>query len=175
MDFRNFRVPMLNSLRVGPYDFPFQTNAPTQEWLIASRLENQSAYLTISDTSAAVEPSNGDAPEGLMEQNTIVAVLADETDVQSRFLMLRHLPRGVRISGRFFPADGAATLSRTQGKLRLDAFGRHAHSRGTEGGASVLHDIPNPAPNTEGAINWHFAAEQRPWTPQIQRTKDNEV
>lgn len=164
MNIKNFRVPMLNSLRIGPYELPFKTNSSTQEWLIASRQNDQSSYLSISDTSTPVEPGSVGAPEGLTEQNTIVAVLAEEGSLQSQFLMLRHLPEGVRISGRFFPADGAATLSIENGNLTLSAFGRHAHSRGSSVEESVLHDIPHPAPNAEGAINWHFSAEERSWS-----------
>lgn len=164
MNIKNFRVPMLNSLRIGPYDLPYQTNPPTQEWLIASRQGDQSVYLTISDTSTRVDGDTNAAPQGLVEQNTIVAVLAEETDDISHFLMLRHLPEGVRISGRFFPADGAATLGLQTNTLQLGAFGRHAHSRGEANGASVLHDVPDPAPNADGAINWHFSAQERPWS-----------
>ena len=65
--------------------------------------------------------------------------------------------------GRFFPADGMAELHAEASDLRLSAFGRHAHSRGSVDGLPLLHDIPHPAPGSEGAINWHFAAEQRPW------------
>lgn len=163
MNTLNFRSPMLNNLRIGPYDLPFQTNPSTQEWLIASRQNDQSPYLLISDTSTPVDDGAIRAPEGLTEQNTIVAVLAEEAEGVSEFLMLRYLPVGVRISGRFFPADGAARLSVDAGKLQLNAFGRHAHSRGSSANDSILHDIPHPAPNAEGAINWHFSAEERPW------------
>lgn len=164
MNTNTFRVPMFNRLRIGPYDFPYQTNPPTEEWLIASRHSNHSSYLTISDTSTPFEPGSTKAPEGLTEQNTIVAVLAEESDGNLQFLMLRHHPEGVPIPGRFFPAEGAATLKLEDGQIRLNAFGRHAHSTGNANGESILHDIPNPAPNASGAINWHFTAEERPWS-----------
>jgi hypothetical protein len=163
MDFDKFRIAMLNSLRIGPYDLPYKTNSPTAEWLIAGRGGPDNAYLTISDTSTPVELGTPAAPRDLAEQNTIVAVLAEEDLGTSKFLMLRHLPEGMSISGRFFPADGTANLSGTGGSFSLSAFGRHAHSRGTSGNHSILHDIPNPAPNSDGAINWHFSAEERPW------------
>lgn len=164
MTIETFRTAMLNDLRVGPYNAPYATNSPTKEWLIATLGGPGDKYLTISDTSTTVGQDTDSAPAELSEQNSIVAVLAEDDGDTQQFLMLRHLPEGLSIQGRFFPADGAARLSRQDGVLNLRAFGRHAHSRGTSGNQSVLHDIPNPAPNADGAINWHFSAEERPWT-----------
>ena len=162
------RTAMLNTLRIGPYDRPYQTNPPVQEWLILSGGGPEGAFLVISDTSVPVTPGAAAAPAGLAEQNSIVAILAEADAQAPQYMMLRHLPDGLDaapvLPGRFFPADGVVTLSRADDGLRLVAFGRHAHSRGTVGGRSVLHDIPHPAPNADGAINWHFAAEERPWT-----------
>lgn len=161
-----FTIAMLNTLRIGPYDFPYRTNPPTSEWLIASRGGPDGAYLTISDTANSVGPDTKTAPPELEPQNSIVGVLAEEADGTAEFLWLRHLPSGVSVPGRFFPADGVARLSYADGAFGLRAFGRHAHSAGTSGTGQVLHDIPHPAPNSDGAINWHFLAEERPWKPQ---------
>lgn len=165
MTIEPFRTAMLNVLRIGPYDAPHRTNAPTNEWLIATLGGPENKYLTISDTSATVGQATDRAPTELSEQNSIVAVLAEDDGGTLQFLMVRHLPDGLSVQGRFFPADGAASLSRQEDVLQLRAFGRHAHSRGTLGDQGILHDIPDPAPNAEGAINWHFSAEERPWTP----------
>ena len=159
-----FRTPMLNTLRVGPYDSPHRTNPPVQEWLIAARSGAGGIYLIISDTASPVEGGGMSAPDALKERNSIVAVLAEDRENAPQFLMVRHLPAGVSIPGRFFPADGMAELREDRTGLRLAAFGRHAHSRGSIDGQMLLHDIPNPAPNAEGALNWHFAADERPWT-----------
>lgn len=161
-----FRIAMLNTLRIGPYDTPHRTNPPAREWLIAARGGPGGNYLMISDTAVAVGDESGSAPAGLSEQNSIVAVMAEISADRQQFLMLRHLPAGLSLPARFFPADGAAELTVAGNGLRLAAFGRHAHSRGSDDGQVILHDIPYPAPDAEGAINWHFAAEERPWTAQ---------
>ncbi|MEM6550285.1 MAG: hypothetical protein AAF713_21485 [Pseudomonadota bacterium] len=159
----SFTVAMLNSLRIGPYEQPYRANAPTAEWLIASRGGPDEAYLTISDTATPVGPDTAAAPRDLAPQNSILCVLAENADSVAEFLMLRHRPAAVAVPGRFFPADGAARLTERDGTLSLSAFGRHAHSAGTSGGRAVLHDIPDPAPNASGAITWHFQAVERPW------------
>lgn len=159
----NFRVAMLNALRTGPYATPYQTSPPVPEWLVATRSGPGGTYLFISDTATSVEGDTNSAPESLSEQNSIVAILAEDRADALQFLMVRHLPATVTVPGRFFPADGMAELRKDGARLRLTAFGRHAHSRGSIDGQAVLHDIPHPAPNAEGALNWHFAAEERPW------------
>lgn len=158
-----FRIAMLNTLRIGPYDTPYQANPPVQEWLIVTQSGAGGVYLIISDTASPVEGNGISAPDDLSEQNSIVAILAENRANAPQFLMLRHLPTSVSVPGRFFPADGMAELRKDCTGLRLAAFGRHAHSRGSVDGQTLLHDIPNPAPNAEGALNWHFAAEERPW------------
>ena len=158
-----FRIAMLNTLRVGPYDIPHETNPPVPEWLIAARSGLGGIYLIISDTPIPFEGDTGSAPDDLIEQNSIVAILAEDDTDAPRFLMVRHLPVGFAVPGRFFPADGMAELRKDGEKLRLTAVGRHAHSRGSIDGQTVLHDIPHPAPDAEGALNWHFSAEERPW------------
>ncbi|MGC4410933.1 hypothetical protein D4A92_22975 (plasmid) [Rhizobium rosettiformans] len=161
----NFRIAMLNSLRVGPYDAPHQTNAPVEEWLIAERRGPAGEYLIISDTATPVARDTQAAPDNLSEQNSIFAILAENSADRPQFLMLRHLPAGVTVPGRFFPADGMAVVHMDGSKLQLTAIGRHAHSRGSVDGESVLYDVPHPAPNAEGALNWHFLAQQQAWTP----------
>lgn len=158
-----FRIAMLNALRTGPYDTPYQTNPPVQEWLIAARGGPGGVHLIISDTAMRVGGDTTSAPDDLSEQNSIAAILAENRPDAPQFLMLRHLPTGFAVPGRFFPADGMVELRNDGAQLRLSAIGRHAHSRGSIDGQAVLQDIPHPAPNAEGAINWHFAAEERPW------------
>jgi hypothetical protein len=160
---KTFRIAMLNTLRVGPYDAPHLTNPPVQEWLIAARSGPGGVILIISDTAIPVEGDATPAPDDLSEQNSIVAILAEDRTDTLHFMMVRHLPATVSVRGRFFPADGMAELRKDGTQMRLTAFGRHAHSRGSVDGQAVLHDIPHPAPNAEGALNWHFAAEERPW------------
>lgn len=159
----NFRTAMLTTLRLGPYDTPYQTNLPVQEWLIAARSSAGGIYLVISDTACPVQDDGILAPDDLSEQSSIVTVLAEERFEARQFLMLRHLPAGVSVPGRFFPADEMAELRKDGAGLQLAAFGRHAHSRGKFNGQAVLYDISHPAPGAEGAINWHFAAEERSW------------
>lgn len=158
-----FRIAMLNMLRIGPYDTPHLTNPPVQEWLIAARSGPNGVFLTISDTASPVEGEAVAAPEELSEQNSIVAILAEDRADAPQFLLLRQLPAGVTVPGRFFPADGLAELRKEGAQLTLVAIGRHAHSRGSVDGQAVLHDIPHPAPNADGALNWHFAAKERAW------------
>lgn len=160
---KTFRTAMLNTLRVGPYDTPHLTNPPVREWLISARSGPGGVTLIISDTAIPVEGDATSAPDDLSEQNSILAILAEDRADALQFLMVRHLPASVTVPGRFFPADGMAELRKDGTRMRLTAFGRHAHSRGSVDGQAVLHDIPHPAPNAEGALNWHFAAEERPW------------
>ncbi|MEM7695260.1 MAG: hypothetical protein AAF318_12480 [Pseudomonadota bacterium] len=161
----HFRVAMANRLRVGPYGAPARTGEPGPEWLIVERLGAGGEILFISDTTASGGAVDGDAPMGLAPLHTLVALLAEPSDTPE-FLIVRQRPAALQTPGIFFPGDGCVRLSGGEGDLGLTAFGRHAHSRGTLNGATVLNDVPNPAPAAEGAINWHFAAQQRPWPGQ---------
>lgn len=158
-----FRVAMLNSLRIGPYNIPHQTRTAAPEWLIVSRSGNTGEFLTISDTASSASQSSEVVPLELSEQNSIVAMLAESSPDNPQFMVVRHLPSDIKVPGRFFPADGMAELLSADGKIVLRAFGRHAHSRGSLNGSMILHDIPDPAPNAEGAINWHFVAREVAW------------
>lgn len=174
----NFRVAMLNRLRLGPYDHPHLTGTVAEEWLIVERVGRDGELLRISDATTLSGDTSGYAPADLQPRNTIVALLAEpetEEDEGPQFLMVRHLPLSTTVQGSFFPADGYARLARVNGTLILNAFGRHAHTKGEIAEAVVFHDIPRPAPNAEGAINWHFNAEERSWTAQRGVRKRDEI
>lgn len=163
---KKFRIAMLNQLRLGPYDRPHQAGPVSQEWLVVERSGPDGEHLRISDATTATDDKSGDAPADLKVRNTIFALLAEPEDGTGRntqFLMVRHLPLAATVQGTFFPADGSATLALKDGTLAMTAFGRHAHTRGDVEGALVFYDIPRPAPSADGAINWHFTAEERPW------------
>lgn len=105
-----FRTAMLNTLRIGLYDTPYQANPPVQEWLTATRSGAGGVHLIISDTASPVEGDGISAPDDLNEQNSIVAVLAEDRPNAPQFLMLRHLPTGASVPGRYFPAEEMAEL-----------------------------------------------------------------
>ncbi|SNR76968.1 hypothetical protein [Puniceibacterium sediminis] len=157
----DFRIAMCNSLRIGPFGTPHSAQAAGQEWLIVSRSGPEGALLQISDTGVAKSPDSDEPPADLSERNTILALLAEPDASAPQFLMVRHLPPGVQVAGTFFPADGAARLTQGEQGLGLKAFGRHAHTSGMTVGRLILHDIPDPAPSYDAAVNWHFDAEER--------------
>ncbi|MEM7695234.1 MAG: hypothetical protein AAF318_12350 [Pseudomonadota bacterium] len=161
-----FRVAMANRLRLGPYSDPASTGDRGAEWLIVERVGALGEVLFVSDTAPCNGLTQGAAPPGLAPKHTLVALLAED-DETPKFLIVRQRPAALPTPGLFFPADGCVRLTGHHGRLGLRAFGRHAHSRGTRSGATVLIDVPDPAPAAEGAVNWHFEAEQRPWPAEI--------
>lgn len=162
MNTPNFRIAMMNQLRLAPYYDPLVVSPPAPEWLIVERM---GSILTISDTQTATDGSDTQAPAALAANNTLVGVLIETSDQIDTFLFVRHLPPPLQVAGGFFPADGYARLSRgPQDRLALSAHGRHALLAETRNGQSVLVDMGLPSPSAPEARTWHFDAAELPWS-----------
>lgn len=158
-----FVVAMAATINVANYDKPTDIVRPMRKWTIVSRFGPESEHLTVSVTHAMLEPEAA-APIGLSPVKTAFGILLSETDSESMFLLVRHLPRDVRVAGTFFPADGYARLRGSPDRLLLQVEGRHAHSRGHANARDVRYDVPEPAPGAKWTMAWHIDAERRPWT-----------
>jgi len=100
-----FVVAMAATISLARYERPSEVLRPIRKWTIVSRFGPENEYLTLS-TAAAMQPEQTEAPIGLAPTKTVFGVLLSETEHESMFLLLRHLPRGVNIAGTFFPAEG---------------------------------------------------------------------
>jgi hypothetical protein len=159
-----FRIAMLNRLSLAPYYDPTQTDSSGWEWLI---VERSGTLLTISDGSAEACGRESAAPDTLVANNTLAAVLIESGPDTDSFLFMRHLPPPSRTEGNFFPADGYARLfTNAQGQLQMQAHGRHALQSEIRHGKSVFIDVALPPAHFPGALSWHFDAEQKPWSQQ---------
>lgn len=158
-----FVVAMAATINVARYERPTEVLRPVKKWAIVSRFGPESEYLTLS-TAAALLPEQVEAPIGLVPSKTVFGILLSETERESMFLLVRHLPRGVNVAGTFFPAEGYAQLGGTMAQLSVRIEGRHAHSHGRLNRQDVRYDVPDPAPGAKWAMAWHVDAVHRPWT-----------
>lgn len=158
-----FVVAMAATISVARYERPSEVLRPMKKWTIVSRFGPESEYLTIS-TAAAMEPDQIEAPIGLAPSKTALGILISETEHESMFLLVRHLPRGVSVAGTFFPAEGYAKLGGTRDAPTIRAEGRHAHSPGRLNAQDVRYDVPDPAPGAKWTMAWHVDAVHRRWT-----------
>lgn len=164
----SFRIAMFNQLRLAGYNQPHAVSQPSPEWLIVERPEDDENVIFISDTLSDMDDAGGAAPADLVENNTIVGLLArpwrgEEDFHGAKFIFVRHNTTGLSVPGNFFPADGIAEINISEGILHLNVIGRHAHSSGSINGNLIRHDIPRPAPSTAGAVTWHFTAKEHSW------------
>ena len=160
-----FVVAMAATVSVAKYERPTEIVRSIRRWAIVSRFGPENEYLTIS--IADVMPhEQAEAPIGLAPSKTTFGILLSENEceAESTFLLVRHLPREVKIAGFFFPAEGYARLDGAFGTLRLCAGGRNAHSRGLLGAQDIRIDVPDPAPGAKWSMAWHIDAARRPWT-----------
>lgn len=164
MEYDGFVVGMAATVSLAAYERPTEIIRIIRRWTIVSRFGPQNEYLTVS-VAAAMEQEQAEAPIGLAPVKTVLGVLLSENErgCESTFLLVRQLPRQVRIAGVFFPADGYARVGRSSGTFHLRAEGRHAHGRQRLNGRDVRVDIPEPAPGAEWAMAWHVDAARRPW------------
>ena len=158
-----FVVAMAATISVAHYERPSEVLRPMKKWTIVSRFGPESEYLTLS-TAAAMQPDQIEAPIGLAPAKTVFGILVSETERESMFLLVRHLPRGVNVAGTFFPAEGYAQLGGTRDALTIRVEGRHAKSHGRLNARHVRYAVPDPAPGAKWAMAWHVDAVQRPWT-----------
>ena len=158
-----FVVAMAATISIARYATPSEILRPIRRWTIVSRFGPENEYLTLS-TAAAIQPGQTEAPIGLSPTNTVFGILLSETESESMFLLLRHLPRGVNIAGTFFPAEGYAQLGGSFDQLHIRIGGRHAHSHGRLNTQDIRYDVPVPAPGSKWAMAWHVDAVHRPWS-----------
>jgi hypothetical protein len=115
---------------------------PRREWLIVSRWGADGRYLSLS-CCAAPAPDGGLAPLGLAPRSTALGVLLQWPMARTPcFLLVRRLPPGMVLAGRFVPMDGYVRLGERAGGLHLMAEGRHARPRAA--GAWRLRGIRAP-------------------------------
>ena len=158
-----FVVAMAATISIARYERPSEILRPISRWTIVTRLGPENEYLPLS-TAAAIQPGQTEAPIGLSPTNTVFGILLSETESESMFLLLRHLPRGVNIAGTFFPAEGYAQLGGSFDQLHVRIGGRHAHSHGRLNAQDIRYDVPDPAPGSKWAMAWHVDAVHRPWS-----------
>jgi len=160
-----FVVAMAATVSVAKYEKPTEIVRSIRRWAIVSRFGPENEYLTIASTEA-MPHEQADTPIGLAPSKTAFGILLSENErgTESVFLLVRHLPRGIKIAGLFFPAEGYARINGAFGSLRLCAGGRNAHSRGLVDAQDIRIDVPDPAPGAKWSMAWHIDAIRRPWT-----------
>lgn len=159
-----FVVAMAATVSIANYDKPAEIIRRMRRWAVVSRFGPDNEYLTVS-VAEAMQPEQAEGPIGLTPAKTVLGVLLAEDAASggSTFLLLRHLPRGLKVAGLYFPAEGYAQVSGAAGTLHLRTQGRHAHSRGLLDGHDVRIDVPDPAPGAKWTMAWHIEAAHRPW------------
>jgi hypothetical protein len=157
-----FVVAMAAKFSFSAYDRPVSELRTLALWIVVSRCGPNSELVTVANAQGRVGP-DADAPIGLSPIKTAVGILASESAEESTFLLVRQRPVQIPIAGTFFPADGYVRIVKIGGVLGLRADGRHAHSVGRVGGRWIRNDVPDPAPNTRGAMAWHIDAVRRKW------------
>jgi hypothetical protein len=160
-----FVVAMAATVRLAKYGRPTEIVRSLRRWAIVSRFGPENEYLSVS-VAEAIQPEQAEAPIGLAPAKTAFGILLseDESKSESRFLLVRHLPRGVKIAGLFFPAEGYARLRGSVGALHLRVEGRNAHSRGRLHDQDIRIDVPDPAPGAKWSMAWHIDAVRHPWS-----------
>ena len=166
MPFQAFRIAMLSAVKTGPYERPHISEHQGYEWLIVERSGADGEFLAISQAGRAEGRNAKAAPADLTPGNTQVAMLVRDSrrgEAKAEFIFLRTQPAEIVPGGPFFPCEGYASLNGEMGSLQLKAMGRHFHTRGRVQGVPIFQDVPHPADGAKGGLNWHFAAQQRPW------------
>lgn len=159
-----FVVAMAATVSIADYERPAEIIRRLRRWAVVSRFGPENEYLTVS-VAEAMQQEQDEGPIGLAPIKTVLGILLseDEPNGESTFLLLRRLPREIKIAGLFFPAEGYAQLNGAFGTLQLRSKGRHAHSRGLLNGQDIRIDVPDPAPGAKWTMAWHIQAARRPW------------
>lgn len=165
---RSFYAAFYNLRQVAPYDQPTARHSSTLEYLIVNRLFEDRIFVSTAGAAPKVKPSA--APAEIREENTLIGSLvsADPSGAQETFIFNRGMPKDAVLRGRFFPADGTATLCEDkQGRLSLRAFGRHAHAEASDCGRMVLVDVTARDLKTDWTCAWHYEATALSWSQEI--------
>jgi hypothetical protein len=162
MNPQNLKIAMVNELELASYERPHNIMRQTKEWLIVTRSGQNGDRIAVADAGGITTVPER-APDDIAPQNTMYGILLRENNEEGAvFLLIRHLPEGTNVEGTFFPVDGYARIYREGGIAKIEASGRHAHSRGERDGIDVLHDVPHPAPGD--GMSWHLNAFRLPWS-----------
>jgi hypothetical protein len=158
-----FVVAMAAEIDLARYEQPTSILRRIRRWLVVSRLGPDGGHLTLSESGVLSHTPN-EAPIGIQPTKTLVGILLSEGEgATCTFILARKRPDGLQLAGTFFPAEGYVHLLGPIDSLRLQAAGRHAHSRGRHEGREVRNYIADPAPNSKLAIAWHINATRKPW------------
>ena len=163
MGYTGFVIAMAANIDFAACSLPSRILDRSAEYLIASRWGGEGEFLAVSRTGRPCRPADA-APIGLTPQATWLGLLlSEESDYsESRFLLLRQLPAGMVLAGRFVPADGYLRLSRAAPWLHLRAEGRHADC--ADRSACALHRRGRAARAAPSALTaWHVEANRLPW------------
>jgi hypothetical protein len=164
---KSLLVAMAGDISLSRYDQPSVIVRAARKWLIVSRLGAEGEFITISMSEEIAAPEHV-APIGIHPMQTLVGLLlSEDKTAEATFLLVRQNPVGLGIAGTFFPADGYARVIAHRDGLRLVSEGRHAHNRGRENTREIRKDIPDPAPNSAGAMAWHIHGVRRPWIGEV--------
>lgn len=161
-----FKIAVRGTLKIGPYDQPWETSFVKSEWLIAERIGQAGRYISLAHTGVAAEADDTIAPATLRPTQKLFGIQIDATKstAEATFLFMRRQGAGFIGEDQFFPAEGYLNLCGSADKLVLVAAGRHHHTVGSnDSGARVLIDVPYPAPRSSQGQSWHYSASRVPW------------
>jgi hypothetical protein len=150
---KEFKKVLCNDFKMGvDYLMPHNYSKKSKEWLIVRRFGGEGRFLTVSDTFSEGDCEKDKKPNDIKERLTMLCVLVDETDAKATFMMVRRNDYNLDIDGTYFPVDGYVILTLSNGKIHLQAGGRHIHDDNGE-------DIPYYANNM--GRTWIFNAIEK--------------
>lgn len=156
-----FLVAMAANIGFAACALPSRILHEAREYLIVARWGDEGEFISISRADI-LRNTAGAGSIVLEPTETWLALLLSEDPggAESRFLLLRALPEGTKVAGKFLPAEGYVLLQGDVAALSLKAEGRHADC--VDRHLSIESDRADPAGPSE-AIAWHVEAVQCPW------------
>jgi hypothetical protein len=172
-----YLVAMQSRLDIFEYHRPDRWIRSNTEYAILAVSDDLEPYLVIG-IGPKSRSDEAAAPDDLHAIHVMVgARIGGDGPMGTRtYLLNRHLPDDLEMpaffrSGQFFPADGMAEVSFSDGMPGLSVLGRHAHARGdddralevTERGMRCRKHIDGRVDDVRFALTWKFTAARLPW------------